>query len=221
MAVEVEGVFVRNYAQAKVYVSNGGTFRAVIDDVVLDSKTYDDGVVKIDNFLKKKSAKKRKIALPVVGLICDASRWSSMDKEEATVVGSGIVSGVNRTDRGLEFAEKIQHPGPIPKGVAPHKFEKTEWTLTRVMADTPENRKMLERFVAVRNEYFDLRKRTGGLTDNLGYGRINVDDYEDVLAALEENHTKSAANEPVVEESEEEFVDPFDDEELTDEAVES
>lgn len=91
-----------------------------------------------------------------------------------STVCNGVLTGVHRTTNKLVFENKAD--------------------LGYAMADTTENRAMLQRFIAAETEkkaatvaVYARLIRTGG-----GHGRIEADHYEDVLKVVEASYQISA-----------------------------
>ena len=153
------------YRGYKIEVTSSGWFSCACDDWKISKTTLSEAQSEIDRVLS--AVPKKQISLVVAGILQKRDTYNYRDAK----VYSVTVTGINRTSRELQTPD-------IPKG-----FE-----LRNVMADTPENREFLGRYIEARRTVDSVIERTISVP---GSGRIDLDQYEEALKGLEKSYQKS------------------------------
>lgn len=172
----------------EIDVTVAGRFAAYVGEAEVSAATLIEAKELIDKELASQAkAKLTKLKLPVVGILfvdgsAAAYGMSKTDFENLTkmrpYVFATSVTGINRTTRELQF-----NPA-LPKGTK----------LAYIIADTPQNRARSEavmdlvlRFRAMESELQGVRLDVG-----IGYGRIDLPEYESRLTKLKERHAATS-----------------------------
>jgi hypothetical protein len=162
-----------NHKGLTITVDNNGRFVANLNDASFEAASLSEIRTAIDRGLVAAQVK-RTVNLPVVGII-KTSRFGRNQIDKDSKVGSAILSGFSRSDRSLQF-----------KGL------KNGEKLVTVLADTPDNKALLTKWIAARinADRLDtlIAAREIGVT---GYGRIEPGEYNKMLEGLEKLYEKS------------------------------
>lgn len=155
-------------------INQHGSFSATYEDIEISASSLADARAAVDKAIA--GASKRKLNLPVVGYLSKTDNLRFAD--EIGKVVSAVVVGVNRTSRSLQYEG-------IPKG----------HNLSSPLPDNPINRKLLEDYAVARKveNGLDAKRQKFIVGENMGYGRIDAEDYERVLKELEDSYCKKAA----------------------------
>ncbi len=158
---------VSTWSGVDIHVDGEGRFYAVVDDIEIQEKTLEAVRPKIDKALAP-TAKKVPLSLAVVLLLSDA-----------TEPFATTITGVSRTNR------EITYTPPLPKGGY-------RGSVKRILADTPKNRDLVSAYIAAekaeRVALDALRTRSFEIE---GYGRIDIEAYNRIVASLTRAHAAS------------------------------
>lgn len=167
------------YKGIEVTVTSAGKFTAALDDLPIEDATFEGLQRKID----RKGGKKRVISLPVVGLLdFGGNSWELTEAVEAGkaadlrgTIAAATLRGVNRHTREAQIDGLPKH-----------------YELEQILADTPENRELLEKLVEAHKVIDAVNER------NLwgrSYTRLSdPEGYEEALLEIEHKHTLQMDN---------------------------
>ncbi len=167
---------ITTYKGVEINVDSYGIFSAQIGkdhDDEITAKTLEDLKGRIDR-ANSAEAKRIKVKLPAVGLL-ELVNYYDRARGRDCELHAGNITGINRTTRDLQLDN-------LPKG-----YKLDEET---VLADTPENRKMLQQLIVARKLMDTVAKRR---LWNGGYGRIDADEYGDKLDEIVKKHAAQMA----------------------------
>lgn len=157
-----------NESGVEITVNSDGRFVATVGESHIFENSLTAARDRV-TALVKSVAKARKLSIPVVGIRAEKEERRGVRSSHS--VQRTTLIGVNRTTRDL----MVSTPG--------------EWS--RLMPDTPENRALLDLHLLAQAEAARLNTLTG-IHLELGYGRIEAGDYEEVLARVERGFTGTA-----------------------------
>lgn len=159
----------------QIDVDMNGRFVATVEGVEISSATLAEARQQIDREVDTKP--KKQIALRCVAIV-EGEAYSTRQCERPRVMHV-TVNGVNRTTRALQVAEALPKGMKMSAGVLP---------------DTPENEAFFVRRLELQAamQESDQRLLDNGLRVG-GYGRVSIEDYDELLAALEKAYQKESA----------------------------
>ena len=155
-----------------IEIDQMGNFIAKVGSVEVSTPTLKACQEAIDKEVTH-TAKAKVLNLKVIGILKEPGRWDSKNKP-AIRLQRAVLVGINRTTRDLMFEG-------VSKG----------YEMESVMADTPKAEAKLK-------EYLEAKAAFNAIEDHihnfqlgkLGYGRVAAEDYEKLLAQVEEQHMK-------------------------------
>lgn len=161
------------HSGVRIDIDSGGTFVAKVEDVDIREATLDAAKKAID----AAGAKKPKIRLPIVGALRKSRGYWEEGNDEPARLHLDAITGVNRTSRDLTFEA-------VPPGYA----------LSDPIADTPQNRALMESWIEAMNLYTSRRAVIHGLRIGyeLGHGRVDINRYAELLEKVQEQYVCSS-----------------------------
>ncbi len=148
----------------KIDITDRGTFTAKVGEVDVMGYTLAEAKEKLEK--EAVSAAKRKLNLPVVGILTTRVNNGGT----ASKVFRSKLQGVNRTTREWQVDNTP-----------------ADATVTDLLPDTEANLALLETYLEAKAHALSITNsiRVKSLAVGRGYGRIEVGDYEPILQAIE------------------------------------
>jgi len=152
----------------EIQVESSGKFVGVLEEATVSADSLDAVKLLIDKALTPEA--KRKLSLPVLGLMTKQSYFSS--DEDGNTVHKAVLTGINRTSKDFLLTG-------IPK----------DKILRHVVPDTPGCRAVLEAFIAARKQMEKATKQLEELKlSTKGFGRLELANYSEALDELMHDH---------------------------------
>ena len=149
-----------------VHIDAHGTFYAQVDDIEIRADKLETVRTKIDAALKP-SAKKVPMSLPIIVYDEDEGKFTA-----------AVITGVSRTNRSMQLDPPV----------------KTKSYRRKALADTEANRKLVDEYIIAKKASDtlarEIRRRDIEVS---GYGRIEIEAYDDVVAKLTAAHKHSSS----------------------------
>lgn len=169
-----------NHRGFEIAVTDRGQFLCQKDDLEITTYTLKEMQEKIDRIITAKP--KTPLALPVVGILQrPTSRGKTVTGTPVTIkppleMFATTVNGINRTSRNLQFDN-------LPKGAE----------LDDVIPDTPANRELTVKYLHTKADWDEISEKRRDLELGiLGYGRIDVEDYDNWVKTLTDQHKEKS-----------------------------
>lgn len=157
-----------------IEITDRGQFMATVGDVEISQPSLELAKALIDKTLSAKP--KRTLALKVVGIQRSSKTVYRGEQEPEGKVAHVTLVSLNRTTRDFQYEG-------LPKG---HKIDSP-------LPDTPANAKLLERYLAAKEEFDSLNeRRQEKMLSVRQYGRIAIEEYDEVVSDLEKAHKENS-----------------------------